>query len=114
MPALRPGIAHIFADVAKSAASVVGRDAFLDMVDMSADAEPCPLLGRQRNWPRGSLWYGRHTMRRWIEAIIRRLSQGRRGRVVWGNHSTDQCDEWIFSPFCVAKKIFSATQRAPW
>ena len=57
-------IAHIFADVAKSAASVVGRDAFLDMVDMSADAELRPLLGRQRNWPRGSLWYGRHTMRR--------------------------------------------------
>jgi DNA invertase Pin-like site-specific DNA recombinase len=36
-------IAHIFADVAKSAASVVGRDAFLDMVDMSADAELRPV-----------------------------------------------------------------------
>jgi DNA invertase Pin-like site-specific DNA recombinase len=35
-------IAHIFADVAKSAASVVGRDAFLDMVDMSADADLRP------------------------------------------------------------------------
>jgi len=64
LPALRPGIAHIFADIAKSGGSVVGCDAFLNMVDMSADAEPCPLLGRQRNWPRGSLWYGRHTMRR--------------------------------------------------
>lgn len=35
-------IAHIFADVAKSAASVVGRDAFLDMVDMSADTDLRP------------------------------------------------------------------------
>lgn len=35
-------IAHIFADIAKSGGSVVGRDAFLDMVDMSADAELRP------------------------------------------------------------------------
>ena len=35
-------IAHIFADVAKSGGSVVGRDAFLDMVEMSANAELRP------------------------------------------------------------------------
>ncbi len=68
---------------------MVGRDAFLDMVDMSADADLGPLLGRQRNWPRNRCGMGIIQCSAEIEAVIRRYSGAVGGRVgflpvLWG------------------------------
>jgi len=98
-------IAYIFADVAQSAASVVGRDAFLDMDDMSADTELRPLLVRRRNWPRNRCGIGIIQCGAEIKAIISRLSQGGRGE--WFGVTTPPISAMNgFSPRSVWQKGF--------